>query len=239
MTGHGYRFDLSNSNRCVTGSLFTHASAISQRIPRPSYANDAPPTDRGYREGRAPAGARGPRAARSTRQNHRLSRDHPAFPARMVLRLIRALPRDRLDCPCRSQEASTSHELDLSTGRSGPHDFAVRAMPFVRVSHTAACHVHRISGPALVTIAKRPSWQGRDAEECEVDLPDGARGFLATTGRSLAIKLKELRKLVGWSSGVIARSVRDEAIQTASQDRFWIASAVAFRAMADTSLHSQ
>jgi len=48
--------------------------------------------DRGHREGRAPAGARGPRAAKSTRQNHRLSRDHPAFPARVVYGLYALSP---------------------------------------------------------------------------------------------------------------------------------------------------
>src|SRR5262249_1732363 len=36
----------------------------------------------------------GPRATKSTRQNHRYEPDQPAFPARVVLRLIRDLPGD-------------------------------------------------------------------------------------------------------------------------------------------------
>jgi len=44
----------------------------------------------------------GPRADKNARgRNHRLGRNIPAFPARMVLRLIRTLPGDRLSCPRR------------------------------------------------------------------------------------------------------------------------------------------
>ena len=70
----------------------------------------------GRREGRAPAGAHGPRAAKSTRQNHRCSRDHPAFPARMVLRLIRDLLGDRRSCPRRPRARQSTASLASAPG---------------------------------------------------------------------------------------------------------------------------
>jgi hypothetical protein len=54
---------------------------------------------RGRREDRAPAGTHGPRAEKSTRQNHRCSRKYPAFPARWLERLLRDLPGDRAFLP--------------------------------------------------------------------------------------------------------------------------------------------
>jgi hypothetical protein len=49
-------------------------------------------------------------------------------------------------------------QFSASTGTPGPHDFAVRAMPFVRVqTHAATCHVHRIASPTFVTTRARPS----------------------------------------------------------------------------------
>jgi hypothetical protein len=48
---------------------------------------------RGRREDRAPAGTHGPRAEKSTRQNHRCSRKYPAFPARWLERRIPRSPR--------------------------------------------------------------------------------------------------------------------------------------------------
>ena len=45
----------------------------------------SPSQERGRREDRAPAGTRGPCARTCTRLDHRLNRDSPAFPARMVL----------------------------------------------------------------------------------------------------------------------------------------------------------
>jgi hypothetical protein len=48
---------------------------------------------------------------------------------------------------------------------SGPHDFAVRKQSALVSS--AAC-VHRIPCPTFVTIAKRPSVLGRDANDMEV-----------------------------------------------------------------------
>jgi len=57
----------------------------------------------------------------------------------------------------------------------GPHDFAVASVcSSAQTSHAANRHAHRIPAPTFVTIAKRPSWQGRDGRKCAADLPDGA-----------------------------------------------------------------
>jgi hypothetical protein len=63
------------------------------------FESNHPLEGRGRREDRVSADTRGPRAAKSTRQNHRFS-PITGLPCAMALRLIRALPRDRLSCPC-------------------------------------------------------------------------------------------------------------------------------------------
>src|ERR1700761_4986163 len=93
---------------------------------------DSPSSDRGRREDRAPAGAHGPRAAKSTRQNHRLNRETPGLPCAMVWRLIRDLPGDRLDCPRRladhlplgltSAPGGQDHTVSPSHRFVRPHD---------------------------------------------------------------------------------------------------------------------
>ena len=50
-------------------------------------------------------------------------------------------------------------QLDLSIGRPGPHDFAVRIGSLVFIE--AIC-VHRVPHSTFVTIAIRPSWSRRD-----------------------------------------------------------------------------
>jgi hypothetical protein len=68
---------------------------------RPSFAKDLRPSkDRGSREGRVSTDTRGPRADKNARgRNHRLSREHPAFPARWFDGLLRALLGDRALLP--------------------------------------------------------------------------------------------------------------------------------------------
>jgi len=68
--------------------------------------------------------------------HHRFSRS-TGIPCAMGLRLIRALLGDRLDCPRHSQ--IVVRELDLSTGRSGPHDFTVRTSAFVGILDKMLC----------------------------------------------------------------------------------------------------
>jgi hypothetical protein len=55
-----------------------------------------------------------------------------------------------------------TRELSASVGAPGPHDFAVRAVSFVRMrTHTTPPRVHRIPIPRVVTIAIRPSCRDR------------------------------------------------------------------------------
>ena len=74
------------------------------------------------------------------------------LPCTMVLRLIRALP----GVPGFLATVAgrfVTRQLDLSVGRPGPRDFAVRLGSLVRRSKSG----HRIPHPTSVTTAKRPS----------------------------------------------------------------------------------
>jgi hypothetical protein len=57
------------------------------------------------------------------------SAETAGIPRAIVLRLIRDLPGDRLDCP--RHHALVARRLGVSTGTPGPHDFAVRTGLFV------------------------------------------------------------------------------------------------------------
>jgi hypothetical protein len=85
---------------------------------------------------------------------------HPGIPCAMVLTLIRALPRDRLDCPYHRATREHHRQLGISTGMPGPHDFTSVTPSFVRVrEHAARLHVHRIPASRVVTIARNaPPW---------------------------------------------------------------------------------
>jgi hypothetical protein len=113
-----------------------------------------PSEERGRREDRAPAGAHGPRAEKSTRQNHRLSRGYrPSL--RNGLRLIRDLPGDHAWLPPSPREIAPGR-LSACIGAPGPHDFAVRDKR--HSSHDASRPSHPAS--RIVTTAKRPSHRG-------------------------------------------------------------------------------
>ena len=72
--------------------------------------HDFEPSHRGgRREGRVSADTHGPRAAKSTRQNHRISQI-TGLPCADGLRLIRALLGDRRSCPRRSQRSSKASQ---------------------------------------------------------------------------------------------------------------------------------
>jgi hypothetical protein len=79
---------------------------------------------RGRREGRVSADTHGPRATKKHAAEPQVQPD-TGLPCAMVLRLIRDLPGDRLSCP-RSAPMRQRIAQDISTGMSGPHDFAVR-----------------------------------------------------------------------------------------------------------------
>jgi hypothetical protein len=115
-----------------------HAFPSSRQELPELFVLNSPSSDRGCREDRALAGARGPRAAKSTRQNHRLSREHPAFPARLVYGLYAISPGTGFLAPV-TQRRVNVFVLGVSTGTPGPRDFAVRAID----SRLLPTRVHR------------------------------------------------------------------------------------------------
>jgi len=116
--------------------------ALSRRI-RVRALNDRAPSSGERARGMPGEGlTHGPPAERKAGgSHHRFSRS-TGIPRAMGLRFIRALPGDRLCCPRHPQ--IVVRELDLSTGRSGPHDFTVRTSVFVGTRKDAARpHGHR------------------------------------------------------------------------------------------------
>jgi hypothetical protein len=88
----------------------------------------ASPLDmRGRREDRVLGQHPWPPCGKNARgRNHRFGRCIPAFPARMVLRLIRALPGDQTLLSPSVVRLMEPGNLSASLGAPGPHDFAVR-----------------------------------------------------------------------------------------------------------------
>nr|QDF42317.1 hypothetical protein FJN17_10725 [Bradyrhizobium symbiodeficiens] len=76
-----------------------HNPAVSRQVLSESCFISAPSFVRGRREDRVPAGTRGPLCescvTRSCTAAYRCSQDNPAFPARWVYGLCRALPGER------------------------------------------------------------------------------------------------------------------------------------------------
>jgi hypothetical protein len=105
---------------------------------RPSFSIN-PPSSKQRAQGRPGAGWHPWSACskKSTRQNHRFSRNHPAFPAQWFYGLYVVSP-VRPGFVVTVVGVMRKHHRRLSTciGAPGPHDFAVRAMSFVRVNHT-------------------------------------------------------------------------------------------------------
>ena len=107
-----------------------------------------PPSKRGRRESRMPIAPAVVRT-KGARVDHRFNRIAPAFPARMVYGLLRALPGDRLVChrrlcgltihPEPGWAGWISARLDASIGAPGPHDFA-----------SATVHAKNLAGPRAV-----------------------------------------------------------------------------------------
>jgi hypothetical protein len=143
--------------------------AISRRDAPEFCRTVVPPGKRGRREDRvraAPAVSCACAFKEKRTRAYRFSGNTPAFPARWLYGLYRALLGDRACCHRRSREALASWKLDTSVGVSGPHDFAVRNN-IVRPHALSARRyhrVHRIPRPTSVTIAIRPSC-GRETGE--------------------------------------------------------------------------
>jgi hypothetical protein len=97
---------------------------------------------------------------KSTRQNHRLSRGYPAFPAQWLYGLLCALPGDRALLPPSPPKRARCAlwEFSASVGAPGPHSLAVREAIVRPHSKKECCDRSRPPLPAStsVTIAKRP-----------------------------------------------------------------------------------
>jgi hypothetical protein len=107
------------------------------------------------------------------------SPNSPAFPAQWFYGLFRALLGEPgLIATVTPEKQLASHGLDLSVGRSGPHDFAVRKS-IVRLSMRL-----RPSHPALYVRDDReaPLFQARDGGISGSDLPDDTSPIFFVSG---------------------------------------------------------
>ena len=122
---------------------------------RPSFANEPPSSRRGRREGRVSADTHGPRAAKSTRQNHRFSQYRPSLrngvTAASCSRRCAGLVGHRI---ATTQLARVA--LGISVGMPRPHDLTVH----VRTGRLPAQPRPSHPTPRVVTIAIRPSCRG-------------------------------------------------------------------------------
>src|SRR4051812_9486821 len=143
------------------------------------------------RRGRRRPGAdrtHGPRATRKHAAEPQVRAEHPAFPARRRYGLYVISPGTGCLAPV-ARALVDSRELGISTGMPGTHDFAVREC-IVRpsaVSSRRHAHVHRISGPTLVTIAKRPSWKAETRGNVNLICPT-VQVLLCDTSARQAVK---------------------------------------------------
>jgi len=125
-----------------------------------------PSSRRGRRESQASAEACGPRATKSTRQNHR-SAGRPGPPCATALRIIRSLPGDRLVChrhPARCPWACLRNLTSASGGQNPATSPSVTWRTSARRSTLR--HIAAIASRTqrLVTFAQRPSSMRRDGE---------------------------------------------------------------------------
>ena len=121
--------------------------------------------------------------------------DHPAFPARWFDGLYVISPGTGLFAPV-ACELVAIRRLDLSTGRSGPHDFAAASASFVGASDALRRRRgYRISASRVVTIAIRPSHRGGTATG-KHDFRKNESEIFSRNGHVSAIGLMELAKIV-------------------------------------------
>jgi len=130
-----------------------------------------------HKEGAGNAGrTNAPAASCVERKTHecshrRLAGNIPAFPARMVLRLIPcSLRRSGFLVTVISEMRQHRRQLRASVEALRPHGFVVRATR-IRLMR---CRVHRIPRPTFVTIGQTPSCEGAGRrEEVPVICPTG------------------------------------------------------------------
>ena len=130
----------------------------------------------------------------STRQNHRCSRKYPAFPARWLERLLRALPGDRAFLPpSPARRVSVFASLAPASGRQDHTAWPSAKRSFVGMPKGQCCDHSRPPPPAStsVTIAIRPSarggmrgkmrliWGQRQAEYFSADIWTGRIDLIA------------------------------------------------------------
>jgi hypothetical protein len=113
----------------------------------------------------------------STRQNHRFSRNRPAFPAQWFYGLYRALPGEPgflATVTCKTRQRL--RKLSASVGAPGPHDFAVRRivsrlaqmrLPLQRPSHPAL-HVRDDAYAPLASAGRAKEATDLGAKESEL-----------------------------------------------------------------------
>jgi hypothetical protein len=126
---------------------------------------------------------------KSTRQNHRFSRNHPAFPAQWFYGLYVISPVTRLCCHRRLR--IDRRKLSANLGAPGPHDFAVRnnvirLLTPLRPSRPA---------PNVRDDREAPLMWVRDARKDRRDLPDGARENCTTGNSRMACMRCRLRRI--------------------------------------------
>jgi hypothetical protein len=115
-----------------------------------------PRNDRGRKEGRVQA-APMVRVQQKARGRTTGMAEHPAFPARWAYGLYVISPGTGSLPPSLTMPIREHRNLDLSTGRPGPHDFTVR-VDAVRRRANARCNPTRPPHPTsrIVTIARTP-----------------------------------------------------------------------------------
>jgi len=95
------------------------------------------------------------------------------LPCANGLRLIRALPRDRLSCPCLCATLARRH--GISTGMPEPHDFTVLSVLFVRARHSVLQYRQAIASHLASRDGRdTPLLPRRDMRKDRSDLPDNA-----------------------------------------------------------------
>jgi hypothetical protein len=141
-----------NFQTAESNTSFAFMSRHSRGARRPGCASNVP-LRRKRAQGRPGAHrTHGPRATKSTRQNHRYRRDHPAFPAQWFYGLYVLSPVTMLFCH-RHPAGHDLARLSACIGAPRPHDFAVRSNV---ARHIDIACVHRIPRSTSVTIAIRP-----------------------------------------------------------------------------------
>jgi len=103
-----------------------HAATFSRHNMSESSSKCLPSKERGRREDRVLAGTRGPRAEKMHGAGTTGSAEMTRPSLRDGLRAYTRSPQGPAFLPLSPARSSKRRRLDLSTGRPGPHDFAVR-----------------------------------------------------------------------------------------------------------------